>query len=729
MKRKRWFHLMLAAFLCWSHSAGQNGKWVPFQLPAAPGYHVESAVGENCLVFVEDSSNIIKTFDIYSHQWHTFLAPTGLPWQQTAKSGGNTALVYNDSIVVAYSAVTGTFACAVLDSLPFFADVGYGCAHDMAFLVTAHTFYVFDGKNGIWHTHSYVPVSDASSLYLHAEKDYLLLVVVGPIGVPSDNYIVYSQVTNSFAELPGENVNVTPIDGGVLYLGGQVPDVIFGGFSASTGTVARLGPVPEGVTLNCTPNGYKVWSATTCATFTWNELLGGGTMRLHMYNYDTRLGTFTEKSIDWDYNHYPYTLVSNGGGYGVNGFTAVDSGDSVDVFLFNGSTGGTTSWRTWFDRASGYALPNTMPGGRVFLVYGSTIMRWYDVGSLNSSSAVMPLVPFAPYPHFVSTQIGETWGAVVVRPQNDSLCVYSYNAASNNLQSFVRVVHGSDYDFRGRNEYGICTIDNYKIAMLLFYSPLLDTWTEISPGNQAYFGVMGFRDYAFASLSTSNTTIIFDGVTGQQMTLPLCPPATNYVSYRDDAFVMWDVSGNIYGYSPYVHNWAQHTTSQSGVRGGDGAIVAFHNGSWALVYNGLRNSFVEKTLTAAEGMRVGLATGRFTALLTTTSAYIFAFDPEESSSAVAGGTPNIVGHYALGQNYPNPFNPTTTIRYELPHASRVSLKVYNTLGQEVATLVNETKPAGVFTVTFDAGGLASGVYFYRLQAGDIVQVKRLILLK
>jgi hypothetical protein len=85
--------------------------------------------------------------------------------------------------------------------------------------------------------------------------------------------------------------------------------------------------------------------------------------------------------------------------------------------------------------------------------------------------------------------------------------------------------------------------------------------------------------------------------------------------------------------------------------------------------------------------------------------------------------------FALRQNYPNPFNPSTTIGYELPHASRVSLKIYNVLGQEVATLVNEEKPAGVHEVRFDGSGLSSGVYFYRLRAGDFVQSKKLVVLK
>jgi CubicO group peptidase (beta-lactamase class C family) len=90
---------------------------------------------------------------------------------------------------------------------------------------------------------------------------------------------------------------------------------------------------------------------------------------------------------------------------------------------------------------------------------------------------------------------------------------------------------------------------------------------------------------------------------------------------------------------------------------------------------------------------------------------------------------NVPERFQLLQNYPNPFNPSTTIKFELPHASRVNLKVFNTLGQEVATLVNETKAAGTYTVEFDARSLASGVYFYRLETGSFVQTKKLVLLK
>lgn len=86
-------------------------------------------------------------------------------------------------------------------------------------------------------------------------------------------------------------------------------------------------------------------------------------------------------------------------------------------------------------------------------------------------------------------------------------------------------------------------------------------------------------------------------------------------------------------------------------------------------------------------------------------------------------------NYKLYQNYPNPFNPITTIKYTIPHESKVTLTVYNTIGQKVYELVNRTQPGGIYTVNFDGRGLSSGVYFYVMNAGGFQQVKKLLLLK
>lgn len=90
---------------------------------------------------------------------------------------------------------------------------------------------------------------------------------------------------------------------------------------------------------------------------------------------------------------------------------------------------------------------------------------------------------------------------------------------------------------------------------------------------------------------------------------------------------------------------------------------------------------------------------------------------------------NIPRQFELFQNHPNPFNPSTEIRFQLPKATRVTLKVFNMLGEEVATLVNDARSPGLQVITWDASGMPSGVYFYCLQAGENIAAKRMILLK
>ena len=85
--------------------------------------------------------------------------------------------------------------------------------------------------------------------------------------------------------------------------------------------------------------------------------------------------------------------------------------------------------------------------------------------------------------------------------------------------------------------------------------------------------------------------------------------------------------------------------------------------------------------------------------------------------------------FALFQNYPNPFNPVTIIKYQIPKASHVKLMIFDILGNQVAKLVDEDKSPGSYSVNFDGTALASGVYFYRIQAGNYVLTKKLILLK
>ena len=89
----------------------------------------------------------------------------------------------------------------------------------------------------------------------------------------------------------------------------------------------------------------------------------------------------------------------------------------------------------------------------------------------------------------------------------------------------------------------------------------------------------------------------------------------------------------------------------------------------------------------------------------------------------------VIKDFTLNQNYPNPFNPTTVISYTIPKDTHVTLKIYDVLGREVETLVNENEQVGRYRVNFDGARLASGVYFYRLAAGSHVITKKMLLLK
>jgi len=104
----------------------------------------------------------------------------------------------------------------------------------------------------------------------------------------------------------------------------------------------------------------------------------------------------------------------------------------------------------------------------------------------------------------------------------------------------------------------------------------------------------------------------------------------------------------------------------------------------------------------------------------------FVGGPVPVSEHTASEIPKV---YALHQNYPNPFNPTTAINYQLPVGSHVTLKIYDLIGREVATLVDVEMPAGRHIATWDAKNAASGVYYYRFVSGYFTTVKRMILMR
>lgn len=150
----------------------------------------------------------------------------------------------------------------------------------------------------------------------------------------------------------------------------------------------------------------------------------------------------------------------------------------------------------------------------------------------------------------------------------------------------------------------------------------------------------------------------------------------------------------------------------------------FSSGSW--------NSSME----VSTGSPTGLQSASVVEMNTTSAAFAYSgtngtnvyFNNEDWTVDVneEESTPQ---NYSLSQNYPNPFNPSTTIKYSIPHSSLVKIRVFNTIGQEVALLVNQEQSTGSYEVKFNAKNLTSGIYFYRIEADSFVETKKMILIK
>ena len=158
----------------------------------------------------------------------------------------------------------------------------------------------------------------------------------------------------------------------------------------------------------------------------------------------------------------------------------------------------------------------------------------------------------------------------------------------------------------------------------------------------------------------------------------------------------------------------------------EGALKKAAEGKKKVVVNRLRAFVNHVTSLISEG---DISSSDGQELVDAAQAVInFLNDQSLSKSPFAGASP-APEKYLLSNNYPNPFNPQTTIKYDLPKANRVLLIIYNLRGKEVARPVDGVQSAGIHNVMWDASNVSSGIYFYRLQADDLVQTRKMIFLK
>jgi hypothetical protein len=182
-----------------------------------------------------------------------------------------------------------------------------------------------------------------------------------------------------------------------------------------------------------------------------------------------------------------------------------------------------------------------------------------------------------------------------------------------------------------------------------------------------------------------------------------------------DSGTSWTATGLTNTY--YVYAFAVSDTNLFAGTWGGGVFLSTDSGTrWTAVNPGLTNTYVLSLAVSGTNLFAGVYSGAVWKR------------PLSELVSVKIASSNLLTEFRLAQNYPNPFNPTTTIVYGLPHRSHVTLAVFNTLGQQVATLSQGEQEGGYHEVKFDGSALASGVYLYRLQTGAFVETKKLLLL-
>ncbi len=316
---------------------------------------------------------------------------------------------------------------------------------------------------------------------------------------------------------------------------------------------------------------------------------------------------------------------------------------------------------------------------------------------------------------FRSTDLGNSWGRL-----DSAMITPPYDAVSASVNAFS--FDGSTI-YAGGGWRAQVIVPPRTIKTGLFNYVLASTdggahWAKVDSG---------FSGHAYVS-STGDTGSVLTSLyaSGSDMVLGLY--AWNYGQVTNPA------GGGIFHLTKNGANWTVADSARMGdqiasfaefksdlfaASIGRGVIHSTNFGkSWTDVSDGLGDVSVTSVLAANSRLFAATSSGVWRRPISE----ITSVRPDPG----AGGIP---ARMSLAQNYPNPFNPTTSIQYRIPSNAFVTLRVYDLLGREVSLLVSERETAGGYTVTFDARGLASGVYFYRLTAGNVTQTRSMLVLK
>jgi len=337
--------------------------------------------------------------------------------------------------------------------------------------------------------------------------------------------------------------------------------------------------------------------------------------------------------------------------------------------------------------------------------------------SFSSSTANSKIYVFGGQTHAVTTSISSV---EEYDPQTDTWDSIKTAMPDSRVASSASVIGGKIYVIGGWNYVGP-NITPYRNVWV--YDPLTDAWDDSTrmdmPTPRAYLSTSVFdgKIYAFgggnATTTALSTVEAYDPVTNTWATKASMPAGRSYLMTDTLDGLMYVFGGSTGPFDPPMPDaWAY-----------DPATNTWDDTTIMNMPAGLITSTCKEV-----GGKIYITGGSRTPWVFQPDSLVLEYDP--LITAIGKEDEYLPNTFSLEQNYPNPFNPTTNIAFSIPKSGFVTLKVYNILCEEVATLVSERLAAGKYKYDWDAGPLASGVYLYRLQADPgFSQTRKLVLLK
>ena len=734
---KKTFFLLLfhsVTNLCFA----QNDGWDILNIGHTLTSNNKFAVGGTCLIFAETNSNIIYAFNSKTGNWDSTIISTTLEWTE-ARADGNTAMLVNDSLAVFYSSLNNSFVelryeGQILPTIQMFT----GCSNNIGYLVSDSKFYVFDAEDSQIRSANYVQVGETPYKQVYKGDDYLCFYL-SSANLNVHTLVAYSLVTKTISEYTGDNFSIFRLlEHGFIFGETSGTPYLYGGYSAYTGAFSIKSSEVYITDILHQYDLNRVYPRL-CYLFTSRSEVVNDIATYYLWVYNTLVGQFDEFS--YQYNYLPNHLVpsvSGTGGQGVFHSTYdKDNGDKVNLITYDVYSRSFTQ----HDFNITYDYRNTFDvGGHLVSIRTENKLVFYDFicGNYEFYNSDWQSGTF---PTLQSIELGNNYAAIVYYkgPGINGMTVFSYNGTTDSLK-LVNFSSTDTYsDVFGSIDYSLVEFVNYtESAEHLIYSNVKDDWI-VKPFPSGLLSEAK-KGYYLLTDNNLNSTYIFNASTADEFNLPVKNQGT--IHFEDSVFVLPANDLKYYGYSSIsntVVSWPNiyySSTAQS-----DRIIIRYNpmnSGDPShLLYDGTIGVFVLlSTNNQMHGSRLLTSAGIKTALTAYSNGYLIAYDPTEITDVEEPNEIVTEINFQLYQNYPNPFNPSTRIQYAISSRQFVQLKVYDILGDEITTLVNEEKPAGRYEVEFNANGhsgnirnLASGIYFFQLKTGEFTNTKKMILIR